>query len=90
MEGVTVSKAMRHGLTQKLFESPLIGLQEKQEWLAKLKAIDSSDKFDITEKYCQAVLPDLESKQQMWDLLMSADGPNLPLYELENACGGFK
>jgi hypothetical protein len=68
----------------------LLEIQEKREWLAKLKVIDSSDKFDITEKYCEAAHPDLASKQKMWDLLMSENGPKLPLYELEAACGGFR
>jgi hypothetical protein len=87
---VTVTKDARHGLTKFFYCSDLIDIQEKKEWLAKLKAIDSSDKFDITEKYCEAAHPDLASKQKMWDLLMSEDGPKLPLYELEAACGGFR
>ena len=73
-----------------MYRSNLITLECKQEHLNKLKAIESSDKFCITEKYCEGAHPDLKSKQGVWDLLMSEAGEKLPLYELDALCDGFK
>ena len=60
------------------------------ESLEILKAIDSSDKFNLTEKYCGAALPDIESKRKLWKFLFSEEITKESLYVLGEITAGFR
>ena len=58
--------------------------------IEELKAIDNSDKFELTRQYCSAAMPTLECKQKTWDLLHGPDADKLSLYGIGELVSGFR
>jgi hypothetical protein len=55
-----------------------------------LKTIDASDKFNQTEKYCSAAVPESEAKKKTWEYLFSEEATSASLYDLQELCQGFR
>lgn len=87
---VRVSVAHRHTMVQKIWASVHFNQQTKDEVLAELKVTDSSDKFELTAKYCQAAVPTKENKEAIWKLLFGSESDKLGLYDISNYCSGFR
>lgn len=71
IEGLQVSKGHKHQIVQRVYSSETIPLAQKEELMAKLAAIDSSDWLTNTKKVCEAALP--ENKEKMWRLYFTKD-----------------
>ena len=63
----------RHIMVKKIFASSTISQSSKDEVMAALEQIDSSDLLGQTKAYCQAVIPDLKNKQDVWERLFSEE-----------------
>jgi hypothetical protein len=44
----------------------------------------------LTEKYCEAADPTMESKEKVWTALFSPEMDKQSLYSLEAYCEGFR
>lgn len=85
-----VSLKHRHSMVKKIWASDLFEQTIKDEVLAELKKIDSSDEYETTAKYCQAAIPTLENKEAIWKILFGQENDKLSLYDIENYCVGFR
>lgn len=80
---VNFTKADRHDMVKVIITSTKISQEKKDAAFIKLKEYDNSDKFGLTEKYCQGALPTAESKRKVWELLMSPEAADMSLYQVQ-------
>ena len=55
-----------------------------------LEQLDSSDLLGQTKAYCQAVIPDLKNKQEVWNKLFSDEKSEMGLYMTQELIMGFR
>ena len=67
--GIKVTVGLKHSFIKRIWSSSEISLEVKQSLLDCLEKLDKSDRFEKTQKYCEAAHPD--NKQKMWDLYFS-------------------
>jgi len=87
---VTITTVQMHLMVKMIFRSTQFDQATKDKALVALKAVDSSDKFGLTEKYCQAAIPTIENKRAVWKTLFGAESDKLGLYDISNLCMGFR
>lgn len=71
LDNMEVSKKHKHTIVQRIWGSEKISLETKEELMAKLAGIDSSDWLTNTKKVCEAAHPG--NKEKMWKLYFSKD-----------------
>lgn len=77
----------KHSIVKELHASSCVSVEEKKQAFDKLKSIDISDLATRTEKYCEAAIPDLESKSKVYTLLLEGK-QEIPLMQMEELCFG--
>ena len=83
---VALTTAHMHTIVRTIYKSEYFSMDVKTKALKALKEIDTSDKFGLTEKYCQAATPTIENKREVWNLLFGSESNKLGLYEIEYLC----
>jgi len=76
-------------MVRKIFGSKKIDHDLKKAALVKLNEIDSSDKFGLTSTFCDATIPSLENKKDVWANLFESE-EKVSLYKITESCAGFK
>lgn len=66
---IKVTVGLKHAFIKRIWSTNEISLADKQSLLDDLEKLDKSDRFEKTQKYCEAAHPD--NKQKMWDLYFS-------------------
>ena len=62
----------------------------KDTVMSTLEQLDSSDLLGQTKAYCQAVIPDLKNKQEVWNKLFSDEKSEMGLYMTQELIMGFR
>ena len=89
IDGAVINVKVKHTLVRKIFASKHIQHEAKKEAMAMLAKVDSSDMLGRTQKYCEAALPDLESKTQAQNILFEACD-DMTLQHVQEMCRGFR
>jgi len=88
IDSLSLTTEQKHSIVKKLHGSKDFTDEQRKQAFDVLREVDKTDMIGRTEKYCEAALPSLESKQKVWDMIFAAD-ENLPLLHLTNLCIGF-
>lgn len=66
-------------------------MQNKEQAMTILAKIDSSDMLGRTKAYCEAAIPTVENKQQVWVKLFSKEKKNdMTLYNYIETTSAFR
>jgi len=68
---INVTTGLKHSFIKRIWCSNKVTLEEKQALLDDLQKLDNSDRFEKTQKFCEAAHP--ANKQKMWDFYFSSD-----------------
>ena len=70
VNGLELSLNSKHRMIKRIYTSKTISAELKKEAFTKLQALDQTDTIVKTKKFCEACLPDYESKRVVWQSLM--------------------
>lgn len=78
---IKVTTGLKHAFIKRIWSSAEVSLTEKQALLDDLEKLDKSDRFEKTQKYCEASHPG--NKEKMWKMYFSKEVDDWGLHSFQ-------